>query len=93
MLKGLRGIHTHDHREEVPILDNDQDIASLAARLPKTFERFPETRGFLLEGHGLYTWGRDLAEAKRHVEIFEFLMEVIGRSSEPVRLEGNPWPL
>jgi methylthioribulose-1-phosphate dehydratase len=56
-------VHTHKHREEVPILDNDQDIAFVASRLHETFARFPEARGFLLEGHGLYTWGRDLAEA------------------------------
>jgi methylthioribulose-1-phosphate dehydratase len=30
--------------------------------------------GYLIEGHGLYTWGRDMAEAERHVEAFEFLL-------------------
>ncbi len=41
----------------------------------------PRTRicaGFLLAGHGLYTWGDSLEEAKRHVEIFEFLFECRG---------------
>jgi methylthioribulose-1-phosphate dehydratase len=36
--------------------------------------------GFLLAKHGLYTWGRDLAEARRHIEIHEFLFEVVARS-------------
>jgi methylthioribulose-1-phosphate dehydratase len=36
--------------------------------------------GFLLRGHGLYTWGASLQEAKRHVEILEFLMEALVRS-------------
>ncbi|HSQ21036.1 MAG TPA: class II aldolase/adducin family protein, partial [Blastocatellia bacterium] len=36
--------------------------------------------GFLLRRHGLYTWGNDITEAKRHVEIFEFLLEVRGRT-------------
>jgi methylthioribulose-1-phosphate dehydratase len=35
--------------------------------------------GFLLRGHGLYTWGADVAQARRHVEILEFLLEVVGR--------------
>jgi ribulose-5-phosphate 4-epimerase/fuculose-1-phosphate aldolase len=40
----------------------------------------PPFHGFLLSGHGLYTWGRDLAEARRHIEIHEFLFEVVGRT-------------
>jgi methylthioribulose-1-phosphate dehydratase len=40
----------------------------------------PGTHGFLLQEHGLYTWGASLQEAKRHVEILEFLMEVLARS-------------
>ena len=39
----------------------------------------PNAHGFLIRRHGLYTWGRDLAEAKRQVEILEFLFEVMGR--------------
>jgi ribulose-5-phosphate 4-epimerase/fuculose-1-phosphate aldolase len=35
----------------------------------------PEMKGFLLAGHGLYTWGKNIAEAKRHIEVFEFLFE------------------
>jgi methylthioribulose-1-phosphate dehydratase len=33
----------------------------------------------LLKAHGLYTWGADVAEARRHVEILEFLLEVLTR--------------
>jgi methylthioribulose-1-phosphate dehydratase len=79
MLKGLEGIRTHTHREWLPILENDQNIAALAERLDATFESYPDAHGFLLAGHGLYTWGRDLATARRHVEIIEFLLEVLGR--------------
>jgi len=27
----------------------------------------------------MYTWGKDLSTAARHVEILEFLMEAVGR--------------
>ena len=37
------------------------------------------TYGFLIRRHGLYTWGRDVDQARQHVEIFEFLFEVVGR--------------
>jgi ribulose-5-phosphate 4-epimerase/fuculose-1-phosphate aldolase len=39
----------------------------------------PLTHGYLIRKHGLYTWGRDLDEARRHIEIFEFLLECHGR--------------
>ena len=80
MLKGLAGVATHKHREWLPILENSQDMVELADRATRTIEQTPGIHGFLLEEHGLYTWGESLAEAKRHVEILEFLMEVLGRS-------------
>lgn len=79
MLKGLEGVHTHEHREWLPILDNTQDWAAAVPRVEAMLSRNPRAHGFLLRHHGLYTWGRDLAEAKRHVEILEFLFEVMGR--------------
>jgi methylthioribulose-1-phosphate dehydratase len=39
----------------------------------------PDAHAFLIRRHGLYTWGRTLAEAERHVEILEFLFETIAR--------------
>jgi methylthioribulose-1-phosphate dehydratase len=81
MLKGLAGVATHDHRELVPILENDQDIPRLATRVGETLTRHPNAHAFLLRGHGLYTWGETLDEAERHVEILEFLFEVVGRTS------------
>ena len=79
MLKGLDGVDTHEHREWLPILDNTQDWAAAVPRVEAMLTEHPEAHGFLIRRHGLYTWGRDLAEAKRHVEILEFLFEVMGR--------------
>lgn len=86
MLKGLHGVRTHEHREWLPILDNTQDWAAAAPRVEAVLAEHPEAHGFLIRRHGLYTWGRDLAEAKRHVEILEFLFEVMGRK------RGMAWP-
>jgi methylthioribulose-1-phosphate dehydratase len=80
MLKGLEGVRTHKHREWLPILENSQDMAELAAVVSKTLNEQQAIHGFLLRGHGLYTWGASLQEAKRHVEILEFLMEAVVRS-------------
>jgi methylthioribulose-1-phosphate dehydratase len=84
MLKGLDGISTHEHREWLPILENSQNMAELARTAEAALNQYPGAHGLLLRRHGLYTWGRDLAEAKRHVEILEFLMEVLGRTHTSV---------
>jgi methylthioribulose-1-phosphate dehydratase len=84
MLKGLDGVTTHEHREWLPVIDNSQDMPSLARAVERVLDEEPQAHGFLLRRHGLYTWGRDLAEAKRHVEIFEYLLEVTGRTKADV---------
>jgi methylthioribulose-1-phosphate dehydratase len=82
MLKGLAGVKTHEHREWLPIVRNSQDLPALAGRVEELLAADPRAHGFLLRGHGLYTWGRDLDEARRHVEILEFLLEVTGRQAK-----------
>ena len=79
MLKGLEGVKTHEHREWIPIFPNNQDIPALSGKVEAELNRDPASHGFLLSGHGLYTWGEDLAQARRHIEILEFLFEVTGR--------------
>lgn len=81
MLKGLAGVATHEHREWVEIFENSQDIPTLARQVERRLNDRdkPPLHGFLLRNHGLYTWGRDVQEARRHVEIFEFLFEAIVR--------------
>jgi methylthioribulose-1-phosphate dehydratase len=79
MLKGLDGVRTHEHRESVPIVENTQDWAAAVPRIESLLRQHAAAHGFLIRRHGLYTWGRDLAEAKRHVEILEFLFEAMGR--------------
>ena len=81
MLKGLDGVRTHDHREWVPIVANDQDMTRLSGIIGRVLVEQPAAHGILLQRHGLYTWGTSLAEAVRHVEILEFLFETIGRTA------------
>ena len=73
MLKGLEGIHTHATSVRLPVLANDQDLPQLAARARPLLPAAPH--GLLIAGHGLYAWGLDLANAHRHLEILEFLLE------------------
>jgi methylthioribulose-1-phosphate dehydratase len=52
---------------------------ALASQTRHTLTETPNIHGFLIRRHGMYTWGKDLAEATRHVEILEFLLESVGR--------------
>jgi len=81
MLKGLDGVRTHEHREWLPIVENDQDIPRLATVVRRVLDDHPAAHGFLIRRHGLYTWGADLPQAVRHVETLEFLLEVQLRSA------------
>lgn len=72
MAKGISGVTSHEARVRLPVVANDQDTRRLADAVATRLLGAP---GYLLAGHGLYTWGRDLAETARHVDALEFLLE------------------
>jgi methylthioribulose-1-phosphate dehydratase len=86
MLKGLQGVRTHEHTEFLPIVENSQDMPVLAEFVGRILNEHKSAHGFLVLRHGLYSWGQTLAEAKRHIEILEFLLETMGRT---MRIRGN----
>ncbi|MFJ4197307.1 methylthioribulose 1-phosphate dehydratase [Pseudomonas sp. NPDC089534] len=73
--KAFSGVSTHESRVRVPIFDNDQDIARLAAKVQPWLDAHPDCVGYLIRGHGLYTWGAQMSDALRQIEAFEFLFE------------------
>ncbi len=73
--KVFPGIKTHESRVEIPIFENSQDLATMAAEISTYLQEQPDVCGFLIRGHGFYTWGRDMKEAKTRVEAFEYLFE------------------
>jgi methylthioribulose-1-phosphate dehydratase len=77
MQKGLSGIKSHENVIRVPILANQQNMQMFSQTVEGLLDREPTLSGFLMAGHGLYTWGKDLAETKRHVETFEFLFDCL----------------
>ncbi len=79
LLKGLSGINTHEHTEKVPIVENSQDYVALSHVIENVIRENAGLHGIYLRRHGLYTWGETVAETRRHIEIFEFLFEVLGR--------------
>lgn len=73
--KAFSGVHTHDSVLTVPVFENTQDIDALAKETMAWFTDHPEQPGYLIRGHGLYTWGKTMADCLRHIEAFEFLFE------------------
>lgn len=73
--KAFSGVATHEGVVSVPVFDNTQDIPALAAQSRDWFSAHPEQPGYLIRGHGLYTWGATMADCLRHIEAFEFLFE------------------
>ena len=73
LLKAFSGNDTHDTYVDLPVLPNNQDMHTLAAQVDALLDR-QCMWGYLIDGHGLYTWGRDMPEARRHLDAFEFLL-------------------
>lgn len=75
LLKAFPGVDTHACEVVVPNFANDQDIARLAGEVAAYMESNAPVYGYLIAGHGFYTWGESVDDALRHVEAFEFLFE------------------
>ena len=71
--KAFAGRDTHDETIRLPIFGNAQDTQLLAERIEAAL--LPgDAPGYLLAGHGLYAWGATAADARRHLEAFDFLL-------------------
>jgi len=75
ILKAFPGINSHQGEVRVPVFDNDQDIERLAQKADACLATLQPALGYLIRGHGFYTWGNSLNDAMRHVEAFEFLFD------------------
>jgi methylthioribulose-1-phosphate dehydratase len=83
LLKAFPGLATHEAAIRVPVLDNDQDIARLQARVEQAWDA--AVPGYLLRGHGVYVWGADMPQALLRLEALEFMLasELATRSLSP----------
>jgi methylthioribulose-1-phosphate dehydratase len=66
-------IWDEDAQIEIPILPNYADIPKIASLIESRIN--PSLPGILLRKHGIYAWGANAFEAKRHLEAFEYLFE------------------
>ncbi len=74
LLKAFSGNVTHEIRMQVPVFANTQDMPALVRKIDAFMDHDPICHGYLIEGHGIYTWGKTMADARRHLDAFEFLL-------------------
>ena len=72
--KAITGYHTHESVLEIPVFPNTQHMPELVARVDAWLDSGKPLHAYLIDGHGIYTWGRDMAETRRHLEALEFLL-------------------
>ena len=75
LLKAFPGLPTHDAAIRLPVLDNDQDIERLQARVTQVWDAMPSAPpGYLIRGHGVYVWANDMPGALLRLEALEFML-------------------
>ncbi|MEO5829137.1 MAG: methylthioribulose 1-phosphate dehydratase, partial [Rhodanobacter sp.] len=72
--KAISGYHSHNSMLEIPVFPNTQHMPELVAQVDAWMDAGKPLHAYLINGHGIYTWGRDMAEAQRHLEALEFLL-------------------
>lgn len=76
LLKALDGVTTHDSELVIPIFDNTQDIDALAIAVDAAMAAGRVHYAYLIRGHGIYTWAKDMATCFRQIEALEVLLAV-----------------
>jgi methylthioribulose-1-phosphate dehydratase len=75
LLKAFNGIDTHESRVVIPVFENDQNIPRLATKVDQYMGIHGSIYGYVIAGHGLYTWGRSVQETLRHLEALDYLFD------------------
>lgn len=82
VFKIFRGIDTHETSIQIPVFANDQNIERLSQVVQNYLLEHPKTYGFLISGHGLYTYAESISLARYYTESLDFLFgcELTSRS-------------
>lgn len=73
LLKAFSGIKTHATSITIPIFENDQDMISLSQKVADYLKENDNTYAYIIAGHGMYTWGKTINDAMRHIEALDYL--------------------
>ncbi|MGM0553786.1 MAG: methylthioribulose 1-phosphate dehydratase [Pseudomonadota bacterium] len=75
VLRELPGCEHPGDGIQIPVFPNERDMQQLAARVNAAMQQIPTLAGYLIRGHGLYTWGETVERALQRTEAFEFMFE------------------
>lgn len=75
MQKAIADVHSHEGELALPLVDNSQQMALIAAQIEQQWTTAARAHAVLVRGHGIYAWGQSLAAARRHLEGWEFLLQ------------------
>lgn len=84
--KAIAGTRSHEGVLELPVFPNTQDMHVLVRAVDAWIDSGKPLHGYLIDGHGMYAWGTGMAEARRHLEAFDFLL---GCEMDLLRLEEH----
>jgi methylthioribulose-1-phosphate dehydratase len=73
--KAFEGVTSHASKIIVPIFENDQDISRLAKKTEAYLIQNPDTKAYIIRGHGFYTWASSISATVRQCEALEFLLQ------------------
>jgi methylthioribulose-1-phosphate dehydratase len=72
--KGFDGQTTHENYIDIPIFENTQDMQNFKEVMTEEAKRIQQ-HAFIIRKHGTYAWGKNLFEAKRHLETLDYLCQ------------------
>jgi methylthioribulose-1-phosphate dehydratase len=85
--KAITGFTSHAAVLEIPVFENSQNMAEIETKVDAWLDAGKPLHAYLIEGHGLYTWGNSMDDAKRHLEALEFMLAC---ELDLKRLGGTP---
>ena len=72
--KGFDGQTTHENCIDIPIFENTQDMQKFKEVMTEEAKRIQQ-HAFIIRKHGTYAWGKNILEAKRHLETLDYLCQ------------------
>lgn len=76
MQKIFEGVTTHESTVAIPVFENSQHMPDIVSQFDAWLARNPWPVGYLIEGHGIYSWGKTVLHARQKLEALEHLMEI-----------------
>lgn len=72
--KAIADTCSHEGTLDIPVFANSQQMADIERQVDAWLDTGKPLHAYLIDGHGIYTWGDSMDAAKRHLEALEFML-------------------